>query len=190
MVGVNLPAGVTVEPHNGVSPLSFLLFNLSWPPSLPLTRYLSITLFLHPFHTSHIRLSSLSLCVSVSPSVVQGRRRSDSQINSRPCDVLISQRWGQRRCFILSGLNCGSSLKQPSNEALMKCEWVNHSMVPLCFRTGQKQQIQHGSKDKNYDKHLDDVFCGLFLWLFWLKVSPCGPPHDFFLFHFHLYTVL
>lgn len=104
---VNLPAGVTVEPRNGVSPFSCSTFH-GHPHSLShacpsLFSSVRVTLFNLSRSLSFLFFFfALSL---TSPPLVQARRRSDSKINSRPCDILISQRWGQRQWVILSGIS-------------------------------------------------------------------------------------
>lgn len=89
---------------------------------------LSITLIPSPRHRSpsflfNALFHSFRLSLFVCLSLIQGRRRSDTEINSRPCDVLVSQRWGQRHWVILSGVSAAPF----GNKPLMNLQWsVNH----------------------------------------------------------------
>lgn len=52
----------------------------------------------------------------------------------------------------------GLGLKQPSNEAQMKCEWPNHSMGPLCIRAGQTHGVSPADRKKSNDQNLQGIF--------------------------------
>ena len=129
--GVNLPAGVTAEPHNGIapsSPFSCSTFHGHPRPHLhllfvfhPLS--LSLSLLLSLFFFICIYCLCLSLPISISPPPLPPRPggRVTHRLTPEPATCLILR--GERKDTILPGLlPTATAVKHVLNEALMKCE--------------------------------------------------------------------